>query len=287
MGFKKILIILLLAVIAFGLLLLKPPLYFKTRSYLVMYAHSYYEKRNSLLDRLDLKIEIPAGTRTKEKDWYPFVLVYTADEGFSDFMSRQLSLTILYNFGAFDWKHGTSSYYQAKSPYYNSYYGAYIVKEHEANHRYAFTPNGDPIIEEILSIPEYDFKHLVMESLGCPTEKLTMEALSYDITSNVDYVGHSGWHRMDGLLLLNNPNHKFKGNRRAYIQFGNPIYYPDKEEFSLITMHGRIYARYFDELKSTLLLYIMTPNSSTLEECDQEILSKTIIDHRNLANKHQ
>ena len=107
-----------------------------------------------------------------------------------------------------------------------------------------------------------------------------METVSYELKTDVNYVGYDDWYRLDGLLLLNTPNHKFKSNRRAYIQFGNPIVYPDKEEYELITMHGRIYARYFEEINSTIFLYIITPDSLTLEKCDQEILSKTIIDKK-------
>ena len=272
----KTLLIVLLVIIIFGLL--KPPLYFKARSYLVMYAYSNYEKKNSLLNELDINIKIPGGRSTGEKDWYPFVLVYTANHGFSNYMGRELSLTILYNFGAFDWKQGTSSYYQAESPYFNSFYGAYMVKEHEPGRKFAFA-EGKPIVEEVLSVPEYDFKYLVMESLGCPEEKLTMEPLSYEMKAGVDYIGYNDWYRLDGQLSLNTPNHKFKGNRRAYIQFGNPMYDTNKEEFEVTTMQGRIYARYFEEIKSTVFLYIITTDSLTLEKCDQEILSKTVIDY--------
>jgi len=193
-------------------------------------------------------------------------------------MGRELSLTILYNFGAFDWKTGSSTYYQEDSPFYNSFYGGYIIQEHELNRKYGFSSEEKPIIEEIISVPEYDFKYLVMQGLGCPEEKLVMDALSYEVTANVDYVGYKDWFKIDALLLLNNPNHKFKSNRRAYIQFGNPINYIDKEEFGLITMQGRIYAKYFEEIDSTIFLYIMTPGSLNLEQCDQEILSKTTIE---------
>ena len=273
----KSIFIIILIVISLSFLFLKPPLYSKARSYLVMYAYSNYEEKKSLLNKLDVSVEIPGGRSTKEKDWFPFVLVYNDNYGFSKFMERELSLTILYNFGAFDWKNGSSSYYNAESPYYNSFYGGYIIQEQESNRKYGFTPDGEPLIEEIISVPEYDFKYLVMQGLGCPEEKRVMDALSYEITSNVDYVGYNDWYRIDGLLLLNNPNHKFKSNRRAYIQFGNPINYSDKEEFGLITMHSRIYAKYFEEIGSTVFLYIMTPGGLELEKSDQEILSKTII----------
>ena len=276
--FSKTLLITFLVIIAFSFLFLKVPLYSKARSYLVMYAHSSFVKTTSLLNKLDLKIKIPGGASTEENDWYPFVSVYSDNRGFSNYMGRELSLTILYNFGAFDWKTGSSTYYQEDSPFYNSLYGGYIIQEHELNRKYGFSSEEKPIIEEIISVPEYDFKYLVMQGLGCPEEKLVMDALSYEVTANVDYVGYKDWFKIDALLLLNNPNHKFKSNRRAYIQFGNPINYIDKEEFGLITMQGRIYAKYFEEIDSTIFLYIMTPGSLNLEQCDQEILSKTTIE---------
>lgn len=276
MQVPKVLIIIVLVVISLGILLAKAPLYSKARSYLVMYAYSNLEKKSSLLNKLDVKVKIPGGQSTKEKDWYPFVLVYNDNQGFSNYMGRELSLTILYNFGAFDWKHGSSTYYQKDSPYYNSFYGGYIVQEHQTNRQYGFA-DGEPFIEEIISVPEYDFKYLVMKSLGCPEEKLVMDALSYEITADVEYAGYDDWYKIDGLLLLNTPNHKFKSNRRAYIQFGNPIEPSNTEEFGLITMHSRIYARYFEEIGSTVFLYIMTPGSAELEKCDKEILSKTVI----------
>ena len=242
-----------------------------------MSVYSNVVKSTSLLSKLDLSIKIPGGTSTEENDWYPFVLVYKANEGFSKHIGRDVDLTILYNFGAFDWKSGTSTFYDAKSQYFNSFYGAYVIKENQSDRKFAFTPEGEPIIEEIISVPEYDFKYLVMDGLGCPQDKLTMEALSYEITEDVTYAGYDDWHKMEGLLLVNNPNHRFRSSRKAYLQWGNPIYYENKEEFGLMTMQGRVYARYFEEINSTIFLYIMTPGSAALEECDQKILSKTVI----------
>lgn len=242
-----------------------------------MYAYSNLAEMNSLLNKLDVSIDIPGGRSTNETDWYPFVLVYNANQGFSNYMKRELSLTILYNFGAFEWNHGSSTFYQEESPYYNSFYGGYLIQEHQKERKYGFTTDGEPLIDEVISVPEYDFKYLVMQGLGCPEEKLVMDALSYEVTADVNYAGYDDWYKIEGLLLLNNPNHKFKSNRRAYIQFGNPTYYPDKEEFGLITMHSRIYVRYFEELGSTIFLYIMTPGSQEMEKTDQDILSKTII----------
>jgi hypothetical protein len=65
---------------------------------------------------------------TIEKDWYPFVITFNDDEGFSNFIGRDLNYTVLYNFGAFEYLNGASMIYNPQSQYYSSFYGAYFIK---------------------------------------------------------------------------------------------------------------------------------------------------------------
>lgn len=273
---KTTLGLILIVIIALSVLFLKVPLYYQARSYIVMYPFSKYEAKDSLLADKSFSLNIPGGTSTEKKDWYPFVMVFNDDEGFSQYIGRDLSLTILYNFGAFSWNKSSSAFFQDDSPYFNSFYGGYLIREKDAN-KYGFSPDGKLNTDEILAVPEYDYHYLVLKSLGCPDEKLTMDILSNNITENVEYAGYKGWTRFDSLLLVNSPNHKYRGDRRAYIQYGNPLKQENLEDFRLMTTYGRIYVRYFEELKQTVFLYIVSPNSLTIEECDKDILSKTMI----------
>jgi len=263
--------------LALSAIFLKAPIYYQARSYLVMSVFSLYEKMNSLLDEQKIVLDIPGGLSTKEKDWYPFVMVFNADQGFSGYMGRDLRLTILYNFGSFNWWGASSSFFLEDSRYFNSFYGAYVVKEMDPNRRFGFTADGSLDIEEIFKLAEYDFKYLVIKSLGCPEDKLTMEILSYETMPEVSYAGYRDWTRIDSLLLLNSPAHRYKGERRAYIQYGNPHLQEKGEEFRLMTSQGRIYVRYFPEFECTVFLYILSPELSTINECDERILSKTVI----------
>jgi hypothetical protein len=263
-------------VLALSVLLIKAPLYYQVRSYAVMYAFSKYEEKNSLLKKEAVEMKIPGGTITKEKDWYPFVMVFTDDKGFSTYMGRDLALTILYNFGAFRWNQSASDYFLEESPYYNSFYGGYLVKE-EGQKKYGFSDSGGLDIKEVFAVPEYDYQYLVMESLGCSSSRLVMDILSYNITEDIAYAGYQGWTQIDASLLVNSPKHKFSGERRAYIQYGNPAQLKEQEDFPLSITNGRIYIRFFENIKSTVFLYILSPNNTTLEECDDKILSKTTI----------
>lgn len=258
---------------------LKAPIYYQARSYLVMSVYSNYKKMNSLLNEQKIRLDIPGGLSTKDKDWYPFVMVFNADEDFSRYVGRDLKLTILYNFGSFNWK-ASSTFYSEDSRYFNSFYGAYVVKEEDSNKKYGFTADGSLDIDEIFKLAEYDYKYLVIKSLGCSDDKLSMEILSYDIVPDVSYAGYHGWTRIDSLLLLNSPVHKYKGERRAYIQYGNPHQQEKGEEFKLMTSQGRIYLRYFPEFQATVFLYILSPELTTIETCDEQILSKTTISLR-------
>jgi len=273
----KLIGLIIIIVLALSVLFLKAPFYNQARSYVAMFVYSKYEMRNSLWEKQNIPLKIPGGSSTRDKDWYPFMMVFNDDEGFSQHMGRDLSLSIYYNFGAFNWNSASSALFQKDSPYFNSFYGGYAVKENSGDKMYGYTATGEPDLKEIFAVPEYDYKYLVLQSLGCPAEKLTMDILSNDITDNVQYLGIDGWLRLDSLLLINSPEHRYKGDRRAYIQYGNPLKQDNDEEFRLVTTHGRIYLRYFPEYKSTIYLYIMTPSLDTLEKCDREILSKSTL----------
>lgn len=266
-------IIVLLALI---FLFLKVPVYNQARSYISMFFYSKYEMRNSLPAERHFSLTIPGGSSTKEKDWYPFVMVFNDNQGFSEYMGKDLSLTIFYNFGAFNWNSGSSDLFLDDSPYFGSFYGGYAVKDNSGE-KYGFTEQNEPDLAEIFKVSEYDYKHLVIESLGCPQEKLTMEILSSKAEKNIRYAGYEGWVRIDSLLLVNSPAHKFKGDRRAYIQYGNPLKKENAEDFPRIATHGRIYARYFNEFDSSVFLFILSPNETVVDQCDQAILSKTVI----------
>jgi len=263
-------------IVAVTVLLIKPPLYYQIRSYLVMYPFSKYEEKNSLLEKQGITMKIPGGLSTEERDWYPFVMIFHDDIGFTQYMGRDLSLTILYNFGAFPWDSVSSDFFRAASPYYNSFYGGYLVKEKVQDKKYGFAENGNLNIKEIFSVPEYDYKFLVMESLGCPIDQLSMEMISYDIKENVQYAGYGDWIQIDSLLLVNRPDHAVKEDQRAYIQYGHPPN-PNGEDFGLMTTYGRIYIRYAEAFQSTVFLYVLSPDIQTVEKCDAEILSKTTL----------
>jgi hypothetical protein len=269
---KAVIILLLLA----GFLL--TPAGASIRSYAVMVPYSWIHYGNSVLKRNNIRFDIPGGIRTKKADWYPFVLTFNDDDGLSWFLEEEVEFTVLYNFGHYLIRQGTSSYYSPDSPYYSSFYGGYIVKPKSEARKFGFLENGAVDSTALARVPEYDQKYLVLSSLGCPPEKRVFSQNIVSEQYDVDYAGYQGWVRLDSEIETNSPAHESKEFMRGYLQYGRPLGRLDHDEdFPVINLKGRAYIRYFDELKATVVLFIMAPAWTTVNECDEEILSNTFI----------
>ena len=99
----------------------------------VMSVYSGMHERQSIMHEKGIELAIPGGSATKETDWYPFVMTFNPSaESFCRFIGEaNRELTILYNFPAFDLRRGKgcSRLYDPTSPYYNAFYGAYLVTD--------------------------------------------------------------------------------------------------------------------------------------------------------------
>ena len=99
----------------------------------VMSVYSGMHEQQSIMHEKGIELAIPGGSATKERDWYPFVMTFNPSEtSFCRFIGEtNRKLTILYNFPAFDlrWGKGCSRLYNPTSPYYNAFYGAYLVTD--------------------------------------------------------------------------------------------------------------------------------------------------------------
>lgn len=98
-----------------------------------MSVYSGMHERQSIMEAKGIELSIPGGGATSEADWYPFVMTFNPSaESFCRFIGEaNRKLTILYNFPAFDlrWGKGCSRLYDPTSPYYNAFYGAYLVTD--------------------------------------------------------------------------------------------------------------------------------------------------------------
>ena len=267
------------------LIFVMSPLAPYVRSLAVMKVYSYMNEKESLMREKAIDIEIPGGGATEEDDWYPFVMTYNADSEFRQFTGKSgARLTIMYNFPAFDMWKGCSRLYDDESPYYNGFYGAYMVEG-----KLGFSEGGELDGSEACGslefdereaaiVPEFDMKKLVLEDLGMDRSDIVFEWQTTDVKNNLSYAGYDGWTRVDADMTVSGTLHRPVENYRNYIQYGKPAYEVSADdEFAPVPMKGRLYARYFAEEDVSIYFYVMARNLEVVEACDERILSGSAI----------
>ena len=244
----------------------------------VMSIYSKINEKNSLLHSEEIKLSVPGGLSTSRSDWYPFVMTFEANSGFRHFTGdSSLDLTILYNFPAFSPTKGCSRLYDIASPYYNSFYGAYLVKDADGG-TYGFTKQSDgtlyPDVAAVAEVPKYDFWQLVLSEFGLTRANAVFDWNITEISGPVSYAGEDGFYRMDATLTVNGSSHEYDGFTQSYLQYGKPNF-PVTNPLAAVPMHGRLYGKYLEDKQVSLFFYIVAADKNVLEECDRQILSES------------
>ena len=244
----------------------------------VMSVYSEMNVKTSLLTSENIELSIPGGLSTLRSDWYPFVMTFEANSGFRRFTGdSSLALTILYNFPAFSPLKGCSRLYDTDSPYYNSFYGAYLVKDTDGG-IYGFTRKTDgslyPDTTAVAEVPKYDFWQLVLSEFGLTRADAVFDWSITEISGPVSYAGEDGFYRMDALLTVNGSSHEYDGFTQSYLQYGKPDF-PVTDALAPVQMYGRLYGKYLENKQVSLFFYIVAADKKVLEECDKEILSES------------
>lgn len=235
------------------------------QSYVAMSVYSGAQNKLSVMQQNGFAIKMKTA-----KGWYPNVLVFNAD-GFSDWAGIRAEMSILYNFGDFDAATRTSSLYDIKSDLYSAFYGAYAIKMPEG--KFGFAYDSKINISEVVIAVDYDYSQLVLRNFGC--QNPAFEVKEHSVKNDIAYAGSGGWVQIDAQILANGVAHNFKEDKLAYLQYGRPLNV--ECDFAKTTMAGRVYAKYFDEYGCTIMLYIIAKDIPTINECDQNVLSNTVI----------
>ena len=248
----------------------------------VMSVYSKMNEADSIMAEEKITLSVPGGLSTLRSDWYPFVMTFCADSGFRHFTGNpSLSLTILYNFPAFSLTKGCSRLYDTDSPYYNSFYGAYLIKDADGL-PYGFIQNPDgtlfPDTAAVAEVPKYDFWSLVLSEFGLTGANAVFEWNITNITGGQTYAHEDDFFRIDAELTVNGASHKDGGFTQSYLQYGRPNF-PTKEPLAPVSMYGRLYGKYLKEKQVSLFFYIVAADRTVLEECDQKILSRSTLNY--------
>lgn len=281
----------------------------------IMSVYSNMHEKESITVQRGIEVNIPSGD-----GWYPFVMTFNPSKNSVErFLNREaytdenmkkskaedkdrydnLELSIMYNFPEFDlsWGKGCSRLYDKKSPYYNSFYGAYaaafgntIESEYETEETpssdkfteripFGFNADGSLHTAEIGAVAKYDFQNPVLGDFGIKPSELVFEWTETAVYDEVDFLGENGWQRVDADLTVNGVSHCKKSFAQSYLQYGTPNYDSNKkdEPFIPIKMKGRIYAKYLPKQDISLFFYIVAADEDVLESCDSDILRRSTI----------
>ena len=280
----------------------------------VMSVYSGMHERQSIMEEKGIELSIPGGGATLEADWYPFVMTFNPSaESFCRFIGEaNRELTILYNFPAFDLRRGKgcSRLYDPTSPYYNAFYGAYLVTDtadlsetgdpsladtadvsgterqegaaaggkvsSRARPPFGFRADDSLDLAKTGLVPQYDFEQLVLRDFGLRAQDMQFDWTVREVQTVDGFLGYDGWSCVDADLTVSGAFHRANGFRQSYLQYGTPKYdaYSD-DPFVPVNMRGRVYARYFSEWESSVFFYVMAPSWEVVDSCDQQILQKS------------
>ena len=255
------------------LVILTALFFYPLRSYAVMSVYSRYNYKSSVMQKQGFAIDMKGGLSTARRDWYPFVNTYDTSYEFSRYTGEDLDLTVLYNFGAFD-SLSSSSFYNEHSDYFAAFYGAYVIHDAGGTDEPYGHKDSKPDIDAVAEVASFDYRYLVIEDLGCGEPVFEIDDIA--VREDADYLSYSGWTVIDAKMRSNSPSYTRVEKKLGYIQYGPPRD-NDKDDFYTIDLYGRMYARYFKEYDSTIVIYVMGADRDMIDECDDAILSKTKI----------
>ena len=277
----KILIAVTSVVLLFSLFIMSP-LSNRYISLAVMSVYSAVCAKDGLPQTEGIDLKIPGGG-VFSKGWYPFVVTFVPGEDFGYSIGRDCTLTILYNVADFDPLKGCSRLFDESSPYYSSFYGAYLVKTGDGA-AYGFEYGEDGKItgidlNEVADVARYDYQNLVLSGFGLTKENAVFSFTKSGSDSGLSYAGSDGWYRVDADMTVNGCGHNRSGFTQSYIAYGSPKNRVE-EPLKPVKMYGRMYGKYLEDKQVSVFFYIIAADKDLLEECDREILSKSKLGYR-------
>lgn len=257
--------------------MLVSPFFTFLRSLAVMGVYSHMHEEKGLAKEEGIELNIPGGLSSPQSDWYPMVMTFVADKSYETFISEPgARLNVLYNFPAFDYSKGCSRLYDMSSPFYSSFYGAYVLRD-SSNQEMA---KGRPNIDRLAQIAYFDYYHLVVGDFGLTEEQ---ELFDFEITGmeqDVTYCGYDGWVKISADMKMNGSAHNRRENVRSYLQYGAPKYSGIDKEFEAVEMSSLIYGRYFPKWDVSIYFYVIGSSAEFCNNCDADILSKSSLNEK-------
>ena len=241
-----------------------------------MSVYDRIQRGGSLLE--ECRIDIPGGAETEACDWYPLVMAFSDDAGFSGYIGEPARLTILYDFPSFSMSTGCSRLYDPESELYSSFYGAYMVRL-ESGEPFGFDESGHADADEVIMVPAFDYQYLVLDDFGLSREDMVFDCSVTDVREDVRFADEEGWTLVRADLTVNGAAHQSDGFRRSYLQYGSPGYDPGPEgPFAPVRMYGIIAGKYFPDKNMSIFFYVLAADEQAALDTWEDIVSKSSLD---------
>ncbi len=258
------------------ILFLMSPFFQVTKSYIVMSVYSKIHENQSFLKEENIEIRMLGGLSTLERDYYPFVMTFDTEDYFGKYVGDDIDLVVLYNFGYMKWLKGASALYDPDSPYYNSFYGAYLVRYKDGLRQYAMNEDGSLNFDEANKVTDYDLKVLVMKSVGNMNPSVVYNIKKEEGERKV-FIDDLEFRVFDAEISMDSLYHTYKDDYTAYIQYGRPWKIEEIESFETCQMLGRFYVHFDETSKVSLFFYIITGDLETLQRTQESYIMKSLI----------
>jgi len=236
------------------------------RSDLALQVQGYGFKEESVFNQVGLEFYIPTGKDYSGSGWTKNIKLYHPG---NDFPHDEVkgNMSILYNFGHFE--RGRSTFYDPNSDYFNAHYGIYAIQLDDGIFGWK---NGKLDEASITKIIAFDQLELVMASLGCPASLRHFDYQITDIKEGLSMAGFSDWVQINAVISTNSPLHHKIKNRLGYLQYGEPLGNYQGEDFPVVAMQGRIYLRYDEVHKVTVIYFVIGKSSEFIDKTSNDYL---------------
>lgn len=219
---------------------------------------SIYNQVNIYESKFDLN-DINIDFHKQNAKWYPLMNVFNSNY-FSDYVKKDIDLTILYTFG--DFQSGTSVLFDPNNELFSSYYGCYITRNNENDKEYfGFDNNGKIILNELIKLPEYDFRYLVAGAMGLKDDEFI---LNYNL-ENINYSDDSVF--IDFECVTNSLFHNYKKFDQNYLQYGIPFIKNENIDFYPVKLFSKFRIEKYNS-NITLIYYIFSPSENLINTSD-------------------
>lgn len=231
------------------------------RSLVIMKIRDFYYNLGSVPNENTTSLELPI----KNMDYYPFLISFNSSEGISNYLKKDVNLTIEFAFA--DFKNKRSQIYNEDSPLYNSYIGVYYLK--------GFNKELDE--NTAYNLVKYDITRLALPAFGLSPSDSTFD-MQGEIQKSKEEVANIIWKKYKSKVIVNGPEHVREEFLLSYLQYGSP---PEVEQsYPIRKMHGLLYVTYIEDEDINICIFATAKTDRILEEIENKIIK-----HAKFKNK--